>query len=165
MARRGNRSKTQGVALGLWVAVVIAAGALGWGVAIDLPPGRPEWTPPPAALPGALRLRPLWLPEVEVLRASRRGPAHGPRQFTGLHMAFSQEWPQGVYEIGSSGQQKQPPSSSVRVLCAGCPAVNWALNLSPDSASDKEKLMVNAATFGVIVMAGNGRMTLLEWSP
>ena len=164
MARRGNRSKTQGVALGLWVAVVIAAGALGWGVAIDLPPGRPEWTPPPAALPGALRLRPLWLPEVEVLRASRRGPAHGPRQFTGLHMAFSQEWPQGVYEIGSSGQQKQPPSSSVRVLCAGCPAVNWALNLSPDSAS-AEKLMVNAATFGVIVMAGNGRMTLLEWNP
>jgi len=164
VARRGNRSKTQGVALGLWVAVVIAAGALGWGVAIDLPPGRPEWTPPPAALPGALRLRPLWLPEVEVLRASRRGPAHGPRQFTGLHMAFSQEWPQGVYEIGSSGQQKQPPSSSVRVLCAGCPAVNWALNLSPDSAS-AEKLMVNAATFGVIVMAGNGRMTLLEWNP
>ena len=164
MARRGNRSKTQGVALGLWVAVVIAAGALGWGVAIDLPPGRPEWTPPPAALPGALRLRPHWLPEVEVLRASRRGPAHGPRQFTGLHMAFSQEWPQGVYEIGSSGQQKQPPSSSVRVLCAGCPAVNWALNLSPDSAS-AEKLMVNAATFGVIVMAGNGRMTLLEWNP
>jgi hypothetical protein len=82
-------------------------------------------------------------------------------------MAFSQEWPQGVYEIGSSGRGKQPSpsSSSVRVVCGGCQAVNWALNLSPDSASDKEKLMVNAATFGVILMAGNGRLTLLEWNP
>src|SRR5207302_2113028 len=134
VARRGNRSKTQGVALGLWVAVVIAAGALGWGVAIDLPLGRPEWTPPPAAPPGALRLRPVWLPDVEVLRPSRRGPAQTPRQFTGLPMAFSQEWPQGVYEIGSSGQQNTPSPPPVRRLCAGCPAVNWALNLSPDSA-------------------------------
>jgi hypothetical protein len=82
-------------------------------------------------------------------------------------MAFSQDWPQGVYEIGPSGKVKQPSpsSSSVRVVCGGCPAVNWALNLSPDSSSDKEKLMVNAATFGVILMAGNGRLTLLEWNP
>jgi len=165
VARRRTRSKTHGTSLAFWGALVIGAGALGWGLAVGLAPGGPEGTQRPGLPPVALRLHPVWLPDVETLRSPPRGPVHEPRQFTGLHMAFTQEWPQGVYEIGSSGQQKKPPSSSVRVLCAGCPAVNWALNLSPDSTSDKEKLMVNAATFGVILMAGNGRLTLMEWNP
>ncbi len=79
-------------------------------------------------------------------------------------MAFSQEWPGGYYEIGSSGSQP-PPSPPVRFVCGACPALHKVFNLSPDDASDQEKLMVDAATFGVIRMAGSGQVTLLEWDP
>jgi len=79
-------------------------------------------------------------------------------------MAFSQEWPEGYYEIGSSGSQPAP-SPPVRFVCGACPALHKVFNLSPDDSSDREKLMVDAATFGVIRMAGSGRVTLLEWDP
>ena len=50
-------------------------------------------------------------------------------------------------------------------MCQACPAVNWATNRSVDEPStDREKLMVNAASVGALAIVG-GRITLMEWDP
>ncbi len=83
-----------------------------------------------------------------------------PQPFSGLHVTFQREWKPVAYEIGSPTQK--PP---VRLVCGACPAVNWALRRPTDQSGDRERVMVNAATFGAIMMAGNGKITLVEWDP
>lgn len=164
MARRGRWTRTLRIALGLVAAGVIGAGALGWRISVRfVAPPTQQWQTT-VAPPVLLRLRPVWLPDVDSLLAGSPAPPPSPRRFSGLHMTFPQEWPGGVYEIGSSTQPPSP-ASPVRFVCEACPAVHQMLNLSPNAPSDREKFWVDVATFGVIRMAGGGRVTLLEWDP
>jgi len=94
-------------------------------------------------------------------------PPPVPRSFSGLHLTFSREWPQAPYEISSHplepGRAPQGPGS-VRLVCEACAAVTSAFHRPPDT-SPGEKLLIDAASFSVIKMMGNGRMTIVEWDP
>ena len=79
-----------------------------------------------------------------------------PGSFAGLHLTFPREWPQSTYEIGAH------PKPPVRFLCDACPAVNLALRRSPDTSTPAQKMLVNAASVGVITMLG-GKINLVEW--
>jgi hypothetical protein len=43
--------------------------------------------------------------------------------------------------------------------------VNSVFHRSPDTSSAGEKLLIDAASFSMIWMMGNGRMTVVQWDP
>jgi len=76
-----------------------------------------------------------------------------PQPFSGLHLTFQRAWHPVTYEIGAP--TRKPP---VRLMCAECPPANQTLNPPPAQPGDQ-------ATFGTTVMAGSGKVTLVEWDP
>lgn len=171
-ARRRSRGRLTLVAV---VVLVAAAGLLalaGWRITLRFvgPEAAPAARSPRASV--YLRLLPigrygLTIPD-EAAPAARPPALPTPRSFSGLHMTFSRDWPQGSYEIGAhpsgSGSAAKGQTNNVRLVCDACSAVSSAFHRSPGSSAG-EKLLIDAASFSVIKMMGNGRMTIVEWDP
>ena len=193
MAKDGKRSRVRRLAL-LFASVLAAVGAglaiQGWRVTVrfvgsdaaDPDPSRPRASVIRRADEASvfLRLQPIGRYGLEDIGAgSLAGPGSipvteirppipqaVPRSFSGLHLSFPREWPQVSYEIGTHPHQPvRLPPDPIRLICDACSAVNWALHRPGDTSPMGEMLLVDAASFGVITLMGNGRVTLMEWDP
>ncbi|HTD46884.1 MAG TPA: hypothetical protein VK881_06400 [bacterium] len=181
MTAGGRRSRT-GRALLVVGVLAVAAAALaiqGWSVTLRFvgpEASRPESSPPAASAIRRdrglvyLRLRPIGRYGLFDIAGGSAGVAPAslaPRAFPGLHLTFSREWPQGSYQIGAHPIEPSPATKGqgpVRLICDACSAVNSVFHRSPDSSAG-EKLLIDAASFSMIWMIGNGRMTIVQWDP
>ncbi len=183
MTTGGRRSRIRRALLAAGV-LAVAATALalqGWRVTLRFvgpEASRPESSPPAASAArrdrGSLYLRlgsigRYGLYDVAGRSSATLPPAPpAPRSFTGLHLTFSREWPQGSYEVGTHPVGPSPAAKGqgpVRLVCDACSAVNSVFHRSPDTPSAGEKLLIDAASFSMIWMMGNGRMTVVQWDP
>jgi len=183
MTTRGRWSRTRRALLFAGVLAVAAAALAVQGWRVTLRFVGPEALRPEPPLPTAsaasrrdrgsayVRLQPVGrygLYEIEGRSRAGHPPAPpAPRSFSGLHMTFPRDWPQGVYEIGTHPADPSPATKGqgpVRLVCDACSAVSSAFHGSSDT-SPGEKLLIDAASFTVIKMMGNGRMTILQWDP
>ena len=182
MTTGGRRSRIRRALLAAGV-LAVAATALaiqGWRVTLRFvgpEASHPESSPPAASAASRdrgslyLRLRSIGrygLYDVAGRSSATLPPAPpAPRSFTGLHLIFSREWPQGSYEVGTHPVESSPATKGqgpVRLVCDACSAVNSAFHRSPDTSAG-EKLLIDAASFSMIWMMGNGRMTIVQWDP
>ena len=178
MTTGGRRSRTRRALLlaGLLTVAAAALAVQGWRVTLRFvgpEASRPDAPPPAAGRDRGslyLRLGPIGrygLYDVAGGSLANFPASQVPRTFSGLHLTFSREWPQGSYQIGAHPvEPSRAPKGQgpVRFICDACSAVNSMFHHSPDSSAG-EKLLIDAASFSMIWMMGNGRMTIVQWDP
>jgi hypothetical protein len=123
-------------------------------VSARAPAGPSEGSDPSRA---AARTAFRWL-RLPVPYSSELAGPPAPARPGSIHIRFSRQWQPVTFEVGGPASLKP----TVRIVCDACPGVNWVFH-RPEDYSLQEGLLVDAATLGVLEVAG-GSEHVVEWN-